>query len=1381
MRRRTFLKNTSAAGIVALVTPSGVIEVSAKSASSDIKATEAFVDAFVNPPMSARAQVWWHWMNGNVTADGITRDLEAMQQIGIGGFQNFDAGTGIPKGPVVYLSPEWLSLKQHAMKEADRLGLEFTMHNCPGWSSSGGPWITPELAMQEITWSEAYATGGKAVTITLPQPLSKLDYYRDVAVLAFPSLPGEGSLEALANTVTASGSTSSSTPAALAGSEGVTVQPASEGQPAYLLIEFKQPYEARSISFLSKSVGKQTGGGGGFGGGPQLTLEASDDGTQFRKVLTGSAGRSNDYARSLAEFTPVKAKYFRIVSLGARQFAQLSFSGTARLADWQKKTNKDFGVMGVSNDQEGAGQAAINLSSIVDVSSFMNKDGVLIWNAPAGNWTILRLGYTPNGELNRSAPDTGIGLECDKYSQAAIDFHFNKMMENLLPTLKPLTQKGKVGLLIDSYEVGMQNWTPQFDQEFRQRNGYSLLTYLPTLTGRLVGTIDTTERFLWDFRRTQADLMADNYYGRFRELCHQQGIVAYAEPYDRGPMEEMQIGARVDVNMGEFWNGLSSLFQNNLTMRRTTKLAASIAHTNGKQVGGGTPANPQIVGAEAFTGEPESSRWQEYPFAMKALGDKMFTQGLNRIIFHRYAHQPHPTALPGMTMGPWGIHFDRTTTWWKQGRAWLDYLARCQSLLQQGLFVADLAYFTGEEGNEYTKVEPHELTPTPPAHGYDYDLINGETLVRQAKVENGNLSLPDGMSYRVLVLQDHKALSLELLRKLRGLVNSGLMLIGARPATSLGLRGQTTGSSEFSQLATEIWGSINGTTVTENRLGKGRVFWGKSVQDVLETLEVNPDVEVTSRSGDAPIMWIHRRIGDAHMYFLSNQRRTNEELVCTFRVAGKQPELWDATTGKLTPIPFYETVEHETWSGNFKPSQTRLPISLEPAGSIFIVFRSPAKQKSLKSISSGNQTLLTTKLFETFVSSVETKVANNFTISLWAKPELNIMLSPTGFMQHVKDPWTDYYAIYPSSGTVFGAGHAVCGLTIGRNGVAVWERTTGKPVFRMAATTTISGWSHVALVYKSGIPSIFVNGKLIQEGKSGENIIHPSPSFGKAYLNDGASFYNGDMTSPELFPEVLTDDRIRQLAAQPKLPTSSLPKVEMAQHGKSALLFWQNGQYELQDKADHATSLTVSGINSPTELAGDWQVSFPPNMGAPEQITLSKLIPLNTHSQDGVKYFSGTATYAKTLTIPATAKAKGKQLFLDLGQVEVIANVIVNGKDLGTLWKRPYRIDITDAVNVGANKLEIKVTNLWPNRLIGDEQLPDPDKFTPGGGAGGFVSLSNGAIVELPAWYKEGKPKPADGRVTFTTWKHYNKDSPLLESGLIGPVVLRVAELKLIS
>ncbi|GAB4035323.1 glycosyl hydrolase [Spirosoma jeollabukense] len=1368
MKRRTFLKNSATTGLVAVITPSGIVQVKSKQAALASGAADSFEDAFANPPMSARAQCWWHWMNGNVTADGITRDLEAMKQIGLGGFQNFDAGTGIPKGPVVYLSPEWLSLKQHTIKEAERLGLEFTMHNCPGWSSSGGPWITPDMAMQQVTWSEAFVAGGKDVSVTLPKPLTKLDYYRDVAVIAFPSLPGEALLQTLVSKATSSGSADAISVEQLAGSQGVAVQPAADGKPAYLQFEFRQPYEAHALAFLSKPMGAVPSGGGGFGGGPSLTLEASDDGIQFRKVATGSAGRGADESLSLLEFPATKATYFRISSPGARHYSQVRFSGTARLDDWLRKTNNAFGVIGVSESKAVAGQAAIRLESVVDISKQMGSDGVLNWKAPAGNWTILRIGYTPKGELNRSAPDTGVGLECDKYSQSAIDAHFKKMMESLLPTLGPLARKGKVGLLIDSYEVGMQNWTAQLPQEFQQRSGYSLLTYLPALTGRIVGNIDTTERFLWDFRRVQADLMADNYYGRFRELCHQQNIVAYAEPYDRGPMEEMQIGARVDVNMGEFWNGLSSLFQNNWTMRRTTKLAASIAHINGQKAGGGTPDNPQVVGAESFTGEPESSRWQEYPFAMKATGDKMFTQGLNKIIFHRYAHQPHPTALPGMTMGPWGIHFDRTTTWWNQGRAWLDYLARCQSLLQQGLFVADLAYFTGEEGNEYTKVLPEELTPAPPGEGYDYDLINGETLMKRAKISNGNLTLPDGMSYRMLVLQDHKAISLDLLRKLRDFVKNGLVLVGAKPTTSLGLRGRAVGETEFQQLTAEIWGSINGTTVTENRSGKGRVFWGQSIQTVLTTLAIKPDVAITSRSGDAPVTYIHRQIAGTDVYFLANQRRTAEKLVCSFRVNGRQPELWDANTGKRTPLRIFDT----------QANQTQVSIQLEPAGSAFVVFRSPAPAKRLQAVVRANETLLSAKPFPVPTRKLYKDVTNNFTISLWVKPELNVMLAPNGFLEHVKEPWTDYYAIYPPSGVeLYGAGHAACGLCVGRNGVAVWERTSGKPVFKLGAPTPISGWSHVALVYKEGVPAVYINGKLIQAGKSGASIVHPG--LGQASLSDGASFYNGDMTEPQLLVEVLSDDRIQQLATQARPTTATLPVVEMAGDGKPALLFWQNGQYALRDQAGRDTALAVSGINQPAELSGDWQVSFPPNMGAPERITLPKLIPLNTHTQDGVKHFSGTATYTKTFTVPT--RSTGKRLFLDLGRVEVIAVVTINGNDLGTLWKRPYQIDITDVVKTGTNILEIKVTNLWPNRLIGDEYLPDPDKYTPGGGAGGFASLSNGAIVELPAWYKEGKPKPADGRVTFTTWKHYNKDSPLLDSGLIGPVVLRMAEQKVLT
>ena len=327
----------------------------------------------------------------------------------------------------------------------------------------------------------------------------------------------------------------------------------------------------------------------------------------------------------------------------------------------------------------------------------------------------------------------------------------------------------------------------------------------------------------------QADLLADNYYGEFRNLCNQYGLVSYCEPYDRGPMEELQIGSRVDGVMGEFWNGLSAIFQNNLMMRRTTKLASSIAHINGQKV----------VGAEAYTSEPESGRWQEYPFALKAVGDKAFTEGINRMVIHRYAMQPHPDAAPAMTLGPWGIHFDRTNTWWEPGCAWINYLNRCQTLLQEGLFVADFAYFTGDNIVGYTKVHRRDLNPVPP-EGYDYDLMNTETLLNRAWVERGRLRLPDGMNYRVLVLQEQSHITLGLLRKLRNMVEQGLIIVGARPQQTVGLQSYSViEEKEFEQLCDELWGKA-ATTVVDRSVGKGRIFWETSLnlEQVLEKIQL---------------------------------------------------------------------------------------------------------------------------------------------------------------------------------------------------------------------------------------------------------------------------------------------------------------------------------------------------------------------------------------------------------------------------------------------------------------------------------------------------------------------------------------------------------------
>lgn len=1151
---------------------------------------------------SARPYTYWFWMNGNITKEGITADLEAMHRIGIGGVFNLEGGTGIPKGPVTYLSPEWSELKAHAIKEAARLGIDYVMHNCPGWSSSGGPWITPEYSMQRLTWSEIEVKGGMPVDTLLPQPPTEQGYYKDVALLAFPS--------------------------------------------------FKN--------------GKPVG-----------------------------------------------------------------------FSDWQLLNNSVFNHKGLIGIRHYDKEQVINPEDIIDLTGQADAKGNLQWKAPQGNWTVIRLGHTSTGRMNCAAPDTGVGLECDKFSKQAIQLHFNKMMDWLYPLIKPYMRQIQIGLEIDSWEVGMQNWTSGFEDEFYERAGYDLIKYLPAMTGKVVGSKELTERFLWDIRRVQADLLADNYYGEFRTLCNRYGLVSYCEPYDRGPMEELQIGSRVDGVMGEFWNGLSAIFQNNLMMRRTTKLASSIAHINGQK----------IVGAEAYTSEPESGRWQEYPFALKAVGDKAFTEGINRMVVHRYAMQPHPTAAPAMTLGPWGIHFDRTNTWWEPGRAWMDYLNRCQTLLQEGLFVADLAYFTGDNIVGYTKVHRKDLVPAPP-EGYDYDLINTETLLHRAWVEQGRLRLPDGMSYRVLVLQEQSPITLNLLRKLRSMAAEGLVIAGARPKQTVGLQSHSAEDEDaFEKLCDELWGESS------------------DLKQVLDRLQLGPDFEVASNPGNAPIRYIHRQIGEVDAYFVSNQRRTREEIICDFRVEGKTPEFWNPVTGERLRAAVYRR----------NAGTVSVPIRLDEYGSVFVVFRNDVPERAaIQSIHRNGDCLVDASATSTSRRNQASypDVKDNFSITLWVKPESDAMLNTDNPMGYIPNPWTEYYTIYPSCGKrLYGAGHATCGLAVGRNGVAVWENAQGHPEFKMAVEKPLSGWCHIGLVYRDGAPSVYINGERAGYKTRSLQTIHPGLS--PADWKEGASCYNGDMSSPALFPKALSPEEMRRMAAAHRKEEAGNPVPGWMAYGNpSSLLAWSGGTYTFTMEDGSEKQLKVDKVGDPLEIKQKWQVRFPEGLGAPEEITLPKLMSLHKHEDEGVKYFSGTATYTTSFRVKPSMLAGDKAVLLDLGAVEVMAEVIVNGVNKGVLWSRPYVVDVTDVLQPGENKLEVKVTNQWTNRLIGDEQLPEENEYVPGGGVNGIAALSRGAIKKLPQWYKDGETKPQGGRVAFATWKHYRKDSPLLEAGLLGPVRL---------
>jgi hypothetical protein len=1242
---------------------------------------------------------------------------------------------------VDYGSAEDLHLLEHAAKEAGRLGMDFDIMNCPGYSSSGGPWITPEYSMKQLTWSEVFVRGGRATVVTLPQPFTKLGYYRDAFVLAFPSLEGEERpwQETLSVVRTSAGPVDAS---ALLGGDlaaGIEILPAAAGEPAYLQFEFHEPFEARSLTYYSNPLPgvPQPPGPSDFN-----SLEASDDGVQFRKICylewSGSVSKQAGFPHRVvfpggATFPLVRSTYFRIISMHGTIISGVRFGAAARITHWARKADFDRShPEPVAAAVEVRSGSVIDSASVIDITEHMDAQGRLNWNAPAGNWTILRLGQTLTGVMNHPAPDGARGLECDKFSRKAYDFHFDHFFGERLTALRPPAAKGLAGGLIDSYEMGMQNWTEEFPQEFAKRRGYDLRKYLPAMTGRVVGSSEISDRFLWDIRRTCADLMADYYYGRFAERCRENKMKAYAEPYSGGPFEEIQSGSHLDVPMGEFWVGQGN-------DNYSVKLAGSIGHVFGKPV----------VGCESFTGWKVFAKWQNYPYQMKGQGDLMYTQGLNQFNFHRNAMQPHPTAFPGMTMGEWGWECERTNTLYDGLAGWLEYAARCQNMLRQGTLVADLLYYIGVEVPVDTPVYPEQLKPTPP-EGYYYDVANEEAILTRMKAENGAIVLPDGLSYRVLVLPEDRRLNLRVLRHIRGMVRAGVALVGPKPQANPGLTEYPASDTELRQIADEIWGDLNGTNTTERTYGKGRVFWGLPMNAVLDKLGIKPDCAITSRSGTAPINFIHRRVGGADLYFVANRRRRAEDVVCTFRVKDKQPEFWNPETGEIARLSVFDQSD----------TGVRVPLQLNPAQSVFVVFRTPASARHLRAIAMSGKTIASTDPFPVFQAGRQREVINDFTLTVWIKPDLDANLPAKG--DRGPDVPDRSLVISPPEGdTVYGSGHVSCGLLAGRNGAAVFERARLNWHTVVSAPMPISGWTHVAVVYRAGAPLLYVNGKVAEQADASRAIVHPG--LNDARERDGAEYFDGDMSDPELFKEALSEDRIQMLAAGSFPSPLEPPYVEWPGGANSELLFWQDGTYTLEGATGKST-LRVAGIGKPVEIAGPWHVSFPPNLGAPAEVTLPELISLHHHKDPGVRYFCGTATYSKQIDLSRALPSGDRRLYLDLGWVHVMAQVRVNGKDLGLLWKPPYRVDITEAVRTGENNLEILVINQLVNRLIGDEQLPAENEYTP-----------RGVIEALPEWYVQGKPKPPGGRVTFATWRHFNKDSPLLMSGLVGPVRLRGA------
>jgi hypothetical protein len=1227
---------------------------------------------FITPPMKARPSTYWMWMNGNITKEGLTKDLEHMKRTSMGGAIMFNTGVGIARGPVNYASPEWDELTLHACKEANRLGLELLLQNSPGYSGTGGPWITPENSMQELEWTEAIVTTNKKgwIEVQMPCPHAKMGYYRDAFVLAYPSLSCEQDLFAdLVTKVTVNGKVIDKS-IVLGGNTDTKIRMAESKN--VMLFELSHPFEARSISILRDNEEPKDPYDGPRDYPPTLTLEYSNDGINFSKVCTFScpALRAMD-TPGIASFDVVKAAYYRLTTTNPTSICDVNLHSSPRLKDWTAKTNyvKNDVLFG-ENNQIIPPDLLIDPAKVIDVTSLMDANGKLRWKAPKGKWTIVRIGHTTTGEVVAAAPDSGVGLDCDKFSKAALDKHFELFLEPLLIKLKPYCGNTLVGLMMDSWEAGKQNWTVNLPEYFKKRRGYDVRPYLLAMTGRIVGSVDDTEHYLWDMRRTHTDMFNENFLDHFADFAHKHNLKFAAEPYGDGNFESLEYAEKTDIPMSEFW---VRYIYGGVT---TTKLAASTAHSFGKK----------IVGAESFTGTPFTSKFTEYPYAMKAEGDWMMTLGVNRLVYHTYAHQPYTGERGIMTMGPFGTHLNRNSTWAEQSVGWNTYNSRCCYMLQQGLPVVDLCFLKDEAIS--SGIPDYDIISPVVPYGYRWDIIGKSALLNRLSIENHRIVLPDGMIYRLFVLPDMKKMTPAVLSKLVELVKQGMpVLLNGKPDGCPGLNSQD--DEEVKSLVKELWANLDGKANKEATLGKGKVFLGMTYDQVLNKLNIIPDFQFTAQNQDAQIHFVHRVVNDEDVYFVTNHRRRCERVVATFRISGKTPELWDAETGEIKPIFSYQEIN----------GVTKVALDLQESGSAFVVFR--------------NNNATSSNVVADFPAPKADKyreVKDNFTISFWGKPDC---FAPNG----------KGFVFYPQQGElIYGEGHATVGLSLGQNGIKIAERSSKSARTVLTYDQPIEGWTFVTLNYNNGTPSLFVNGQLAVTGEKSVYTVHPSlkaPASEEQYI----SGFEGDNTEPLLHTTPLNEYEIISLYKE-NLPSTLFP--------------------------DDFKILTT--------LNDSWKIEFPEWSKAPKEIVLPKLMSLHKSNDFNVKHFSGTATYSKIIKLSKKDLKAKKQFWLDLGRVENIAEITVNGQKTGLLWKAPFRINISKQLIPGENQLKVEVTNLWPNRMIGDEYLPDEFEYD-----------QYGRIKQIPQWFLNQEVRKGD-KVLFSTWKHYKKTEPLLESGLLGPV-----------
>ncbi len=882
-------------------------------------------EGFLNPGDSLNPWCYYYWVANNVTKEGITRDLESMAEAGIGAAFIGNIGTADQyQGDVPMLSEEWFDLTVHAVKEGQRFGVDIGMFNSPGWSQSGGPWNKAENAMRYLTYSETIVDGPGTFNGYLKKPTHNLEHafhynlnveseedtvYEDIRVLAFPVPLNDQKFIQDDNP-------------SIIGQNIINVSNILDGdiETAASFINLDNPenevqieiipereFEARTLKIFPEPVPVNM----------DIELLAEVNGV-YKSIRKFNINRSNamisvgfiPYAPITVSFPAVRSSRYKLICSDFRTrrggIAEIELTGAAGLEFYQEKTLAkmhqsplpawDEYKWETQNEPDNS-LLCIESKSVIDITNRLNSDGILTWDVPDGEWLVMRIGMYPTGTKNTPASREATGLEVDKMNKDHVRHHFNSYLKKFIDSIPEDQRKSFKYVIADSYEQGSQNWTDDLDVAFRKKYGYDPIPYLPVLSGRVVESAQKSDRFLWDLRRIIADKIAYEYVGGLSDISHEYGLKVWLENYGHWgfPAEFLQYGGQSDMVAGEFWaeGDLGSI---------ECRAASSVAHIYGKD----------RVYAESYTssGKP----FERHPGYLKKRGDWSYSHGINHTVLTLFIHQPYQDRFPGI-MEWYGSEINRFNTWYTQADSWINYLKRCHYMLQQGSYVADVAYFIGEDVPVMTGKRDPELPD-----GYSYDYVNAEVLM-SAGVKDGRLLLGSGMKYEILVLPDLPTMTPGLLEKIAELLDDGAKILGTAPERSPSLKNYPECDEKVRKLAGVLWDKDQKI----NTYGKGRVYRDMTLEEVFADLHIIQDF--TLDGGD--IVWTHRQKEGLDIYFVSNQTGERKNIRPGFRINGRQPELWNAIDGSSRLLPEF-TEERKT---------TFVPLTLEPYQSFFIVFK----------------------------------------------------------------------------------------------------------------------------------------------------------------------------------------------------------------------------------------------------------------------------------------------------------------------------------------------------------------------------------------------------------------------------------------------------------